>query len=236
MHNRIISVDSISFLGGFFAVAHTFGLSKQCAGWRKHYLPHPPCSRLLSLAGLALAMCGCCVPQYNYRGDGHFNRTCSRYVLDFGELDLSSSVRRVFNVGVLPGAGRWIIGLDVSPIPERPATANLRDVVIKIEMATIDERLVLRETKPLGLWAWQMSAEGSEGIGPAFVYSAGRSSAHANEVTSGSEGATNTRGTMFRPISDVAYQLVVHVTRPTPEAKYFVVRLKAIGSSEIGSL
>ena len=38
----------------------------------------------------ALAMIGCCLPPHAYQGDGSFSHSCSRYVLDLGELDLSS--------------------------------------------------------------------------------------------------------------------------------------------------
>jgi hypothetical protein len=124
----------------------------------------------------------------------------------------------------------------VSPLAERPTTANMNNVGVQIEVIRSDGLFVLGETRPLDLWSWQMSAEGSEGIGPAFVYSAGRRLVPVGKSRPWGDNADHGNGTMFQPTPRAHYRLVVHVTRPAAEARYFTVRLKAISSSEIGSL
>jgi hypothetical protein len=150
-------------------------------------------------------------------------------MLDLGELDLSSPAEHVFQVGALPKADRWIIGLEVDPLPERPTSVTISDVVVQIEMTRLDGSPVLGEAGPLRSWLWQMSAGAEEGIGPAFVYSAG-------QPGTAESMRARARGTMFQPTADAEYRLVVKITRPEAEAGYFAVRLKAIGASEIGSL
>jgi hypothetical protein len=211
-------------------------VSRCCSNWGMGWALSPRlCGNFLLFTGMALAMLGCCLPPHAYQGDGRFSHTCSRYVLDLGELDLSSPAEHVLNVGALPNADRWIIGLDVAPRPERPTTANISDIVIQIEMTRSDGLPVLAETRPLSLWAWQMSPEGSEGVGPAFVYSTGLPEADAGEPGRLGTGGDYARGTMFQPKPGAGYHLVVNVTRPAAEARYFAVRLKVVGASEIGS-
>ena len=238
MRLQTISADVLRHRRGLSGFLGSFAICCCFSKCRieKAGLSHRLRGKLLPFTGVALAMLGCCLPPHDYKGDGRFSHTCSRYVLDLGELDLSSPGEYAFNVGALPKADRWSIGFDVSPLPERPATASIKDVVVQIAMTRSDGLRVLGESRPLGLWAWQMSAEGSVGIGPAFVYSSGQPSADAGVSAPLGVSTDYSHGTMFRPTPEAGYSLMVQVTRPAVEARYFAVRLKAVGSSEIGSL
>jgi hypothetical protein len=199
-------------------------------------------------AGIVSA--GCCIPR-SYGGDGDFTDRCrsgrwhfwarDRYVLDLGAVDLSEASEASFSLGGLPKARMWLLGLDVEPRPDRPQEALLFEAILQLHMTTVSGTVVISERASLDRWQWERSMGTKEGIGPSFVYRAGDS----RDISIG-DGAVRVEatgvkahggwGTYFEPTTKTPHRLTIRVVEPDPDARYFDVRLLAVGSNYGGSL
>jgi hypothetical protein len=192
------------------------------------------CSVVFLVCGALVGFTGCiCIPK-TYEGDGEFTDRCGkdfrvwglmgldRYRLDFGEVDLTTASVDSFNIGGLPRALRWSLGLSVTPRDDLPAGTKLDEAVVRVHMTNQDGEVVIEEEAPLNEWTWTLGGGAEKGVGPSWLY---RSQSEKK--------ADGGRGTSFDPNPDRRYRLTFEVVEPEADGQFFEVHLMLWGSNAV---
>jgi hypothetical protein len=208
-------------------------------------------SVVLLMGLLASACAGFCLPRSSYQGDGDFKDSCvvgswsifgrDRYSLDLGVVDLTGTGEWEFSIGGLPRARMWLLGVYVDPGSDLPPAARLDSAVIEMEMRNAAGELVIAQSDAIKDWAWSLGGDNIEGVGPSFVFAAGRTrdipaaagDVHPEAIDVLADGGW---GTYFKPDRQSRYMLRLRVLEPDSDARFFNVRLEAHGSNYGGSL
>lgn len=188
-----------------------------------------PGSRVAACAVIALALLLACRAPLAHEGDGAFadNGAAaphSRYVLDFGPVDLGATDKREFRFARLPAA-EFIVGLRLPANARtggRPPEASVRLV-----MENEKGELVFHAEGRLADWLWSEAGE------EWFVYQRGLQTyvpvaPRAMRPKRVGERADGGWGTHFTPRATGGYRLALEVAPARAGERTAVARLHAI--------
>lgn len=170
------------------------------------------------LFALAVGSCSATYkPFYKYKGDGitKDNKPTdlrvnfgSRYIVDFGKIDLSMDLQKTVSFSGLPRANVWLIGFYIKDQEIKDTLNPLIEIDVTDKVAGTKQKYM----KYLSKWGWMQSFAGGKPA-QAFIFSRDIKITYNNSMN---------------------YEIRIKVIEPDPSAKHYDIHLVLQGSNYLG--
>ena len=161
---------------------------------------------------------------HTYRGDGRFTNNgfmaaAERYIIDFGEIDLSSQKTYTYKIRHLPYED-FTVGIYITALQEQDKPIyDTKKINPLVHLAVVSDKgeLVIDQKKNLNQWIWSGRADK---IDQSFIYVRGDKTLDVS---------AHGRGTHFRPRLLASYTLTLDVIEPEKNGKDYKASVRAKG-------